>query len=194
MTRSPLPEAGPHPGSDEAALIARLRAGDRRAFEHVYKTYHARLTRFLMNTLRRPHLVEEVLDDTMMVVWRRIDGFEGKSRLSTWIFGIGYRQALAALRKLDEPVEDDRSEALESSDATPEDRSGAARSRGALTAAIEELSAPHRAVVNLTYYQEFGYREIAEIMDCPVDTIKTRMFHARRHLKRSLGGELADWL
>ncbi len=175
-------------------MFARGGAGSRRAFEQVYKAYHARLTRFLMNTLRRPHLVEEVLDDTMMVVWRRIDGFEGKSRLSTWIFGIGYRQALAALRKLDEPVEDDRSEMLESADATPEDLSGAARSRDALTAAIEGLSAQHRAVVNLTYFQEFGYREIAEIMDCPVDTIKTRMFHARRHLKRSLGGELADWV
>ena len=193
MTRSP-PGGDAVPPSDEAALIARLRAGDRQAFEHVYMTYHARLTRFLTNILRRPHLVEEVLDDTMMVVWRRIEAFEGKSRLSTWIFGIGYRQALAALRRLDEPVEDDRSEALASPDASPEDRSGAARARDALTAAIEGLSAPHRAVVNLTYFQEFGYREIAEIMNCPVDTIKTRMFHARRHLKRSLGGELADWL
>lgn len=179
---------------EEAALVARLRAGDRRAFELVYKAYHARLTRFLTNTLRRPHLVEEVLDDTMMVVWRRIDGFQGTSRLSTWIFGIGYRQALAALRKLDEPIEDDRSEDLASLDVTPEERSAAGRVRDALTAAIDGLSAPHRAVVNLTYYQEFGYREIAEIMECPVDTVKTRMFHARRHLRQALGGELADWL
>ena len=180
--------------SGEAALIARLRAGDRRAFELVYKAYHARLTRFLANTLRRPHLVEEVLDDTMMVVWQRIDGFQGTSRLSTWIFGIGYRQALAALRRLDEPVEDERPNDLPSLDATPEDESRAGHARDALTAAINGLSAPHRAVVNLTYYQEFGYREIAEIMECPVDTIKTRMFHARRHLKQALGGELADWL
>jgi len=181
-------------GSAEAELVARLRAGDRQAFEQVYKAYHGRLTRFLTNVLRRPHLVEEVLGDTMMVVWQRIDGFQGASRLSTWIFGIGYRQALAALRKLDEPVDDERSPELASDDATPEDESGSARARGALAAAIAGLSAPHRAVVNLTYYQEFGYRDIAEVMGCPVDTVKTRMFHARRHLRQSLGGELADWL
>ena len=57
-----------------------------------------------------------------------------------------------------------------------------------------ELSADHRAVVDLTYFHEIGYREIAELMDCPVDTVKTRMFHARRRLKAMLPGELADWL
>ena len=54
--------------------------------------------------------------------------------------------------------------------------------------------APGEEVVNLTYFHHMGYREIAEIMDCPNDTVKTRMFHARRHLKRILAGELADWI
>lgn len=187
-------EGNGSPDQAETDLIARLLARDRRAFEHLYKTYHARLTRFLMNLLRRPHLVEEVLDDTMMVVWQRIEGFRGGSRLSTWIFGIGYRQALSALRKLDEPVEDERSAELESHHATPEEASGVQRTRAALAEAIDRLSPAHRAVVTLTYHQDFGYREIAEIMDCPVDTIKTRMFHARRHLRQSLSGDLSDWL
>ena len=64
----------------------------------------------------------------------------------------------------------------------------------ALLGAIGQLSPNHRAVVDLTYFHGAGYREIAEIMDCPVDTVKTRMFHARRHLKRMLAGEFADWL
>ena len=64
----------------------------------------------------------------------------------------------------------------------------------ALRGAIDQLSADHRTVVDLTYFHEIGYREIAELMDCPVDTVKTRMFHARRHLKSKLPGELADWL
>jgi RNA polymerase sigma-70 factor (ECF subfamily) len=63
-----------------------------------------------------------------------------------------------------------------------------------LLGAIGELSADHRAVVDLTYFHEIGYREIAEIMDCPVDTVKTRMFHARRHLRTRLAGQLTDWL
>jgi RNA polymerase sigma-70 factor (ECF subfamily) len=63
-----------------------------------------------------------------------------------------------------------------------------------LLAAMAELSADHRAVVDLTYFHEMGYREIAEIMGCPVDTVKTRMFHARRRLKDLLSGSLTEWL
>jgi RNA polymerase sigma-70 factor (ECF subfamily) len=144
--------------------------------------------------LRRPHLVEEVVNDTMMVVWDKIGDFQGASKLSTWMFGIAYRQGLKALRRSDDPVEDERSGGLESDDSTPEQDAGAERSKRALTEAIDSLSPAHRAVVNLTYFQECGYREIAEILDCPVDTVKTRMFHARRHLKQSLSGELADWI
>jgi RNA polymerase sigma-70 factor (ECF subfamily) len=59
---------------------------------------------------------------------------------------------------------------------------------------MDQLSADHRAVLDLTYFHDVGYREIAEIMDCPVGTVKTRMYHARRHLKDMLAGRLADWL
>ena len=188
-----VPEQDPLRVTD-AMLIERIRRRDLRAFEQLYKAYHGRMSRFLLNMLRRPQLVEEVLNDTMMVVWDKIGDFQGASKLSTWMFGIAYRQGLNALRRLDEPVEDDRSAGLESHDANPEQKAGAGRSHKALAEAIDALSPTHRAVVNLTYFQDCGYREIAEIMDCPVDTVKTRMFHARRHLKQSLSGDLADWI
>lgn len=180
---------------DEAALVARIRARDIRAFETFYKANHARLSRFLANLLRRPHLVDEVLGDTMMVVWNRIEDFRGNSRLSTWMFGIGYRKAMNALRKLDEPVDDAETGEETASDAPgPEQIVGRDTAARALSAALGGLSASHRAVVTLTYQQELGYREIAEILDCPVDTVKTRMFHARRQLRARLAGDAADWL
>lgn len=178
----------------DAVLVERLRARDLKAFEQLYRAHHARLSWFLHNLLRRPHLVEEVVNDTMMVVWDRIEAFDGRSRLSSWIFGIGYRQGLAALRKLDEPVEDEGPETGPATEAEPEQAAGRERTRRALAEAIEKLSPAQRAVVNLTYFQEFGYREIAEIMACPIETVKTRMFHARRQLRQLLSGELADWL
>lgn len=177
---------------EDAALIAGIRARDPRALERLYRRYHPRLSRFLANMLARPHLVEEVLNDTMMVAWTRIEAFEERSRLSTWLFGIAYRQALSALRRLDEPAEDDETQASEA--ASPEDMGSTAFAQAALLRAIGELSPAHRAVVNLTYYQELDYPEIAQILDCPVGTIKTRMFHARRHLKERLSGTLSDWL
>ncbi|MBB3693450.1 sigma-70 family RNA polymerase sigma factor [Sphingomonas sp. BK580] len=180
-------------GADaEATMLALVRAGDRRAFEALYHAYHARLSRFLHKLLRRPHVVEEVLNDAMLVVWNRLDTFDGRSRFSTWLFGIAYRQALAALRRLDEPVDDERDEAIDHA-ASPGAGAEAARVRRGLDAALATLSPTHRAVVELTYFHEFGYREIAAIMDCPPDTVKTRMFHARRHLRAVLPGEPGDW-
>jgi RNA polymerase sigma-70 factor (ECF subfamily) len=181
-------------GREELRLLALINDGDRTAFEQLYRIYHPRLTRFLMNLVRRPQLVEEVLNDTMLVVWERGDSFNQASRLSTWIFAIGYRKAMKALRRHEDPIEDSEREQRVSADATPEESFGRQRLHGLLLEAMSRLSPEHRAVVDLTYFHELGYREIASILDCPVDTVKTRMFHARRHLRRRMAGELADWL
>ena len=179
---------------EEAQLVARIRARDLRAFEELYRNYHPRLTRFLTNLVHRPQIVEEVFNDTMMVVWDKLDSFAGASKLSTWIFAIAYRKAMKALRRQDMPVEDKEADAQVSLEHGPDLQFGQRRAQEALLGAIGALSPDHRAVVDLTYFHELGYREIAEIMACPVDTVKTRMFHARRHLKRKLSGDLADWL
>jgi RNA polymerase sigma factor (sigma-70 family) len=178
----------------ETALIAGIRARDMKAFEELYRRYHPRLTRFLANLIQRPHLIEEVLNDTMMVVWDKLDTFAGASKLSTWIFAIAYRTAMKAARRQDVPVEDAAEDRRESLEPSPDEGVSRAQVQRELSRAMGELSADHRSVVDLTYFHDMGYREIAEIMDCPVDTVKTRMFHARRHLKRKLSGELADWL
>ncbi len=183
------------PGAEtDVALLERIGARDRRAFEQLYRAYHPRLTRFLTNLLRRPHLVEEVLNDTMLVVWRQPERYNGQSKVSTWVFAIAYRKALKALRRADDPIEDKDADARPSGEPGPEQRLNLAQASAALAKAIGELSTEQRAVVDLTYFHEFGYREIAELMDCPVDTVKTRMFHARRRLKSKLAGQLADWL
>ena len=65
-------------GAEELRLLARIRDGDRRAFDDLYRIYQPRLTRFLGNLLRRPQLVEEVLDDTLLVLWERPESFRGR--------------------------------------------------------------------------------------------------------------------
>jgi RNA polymerase sigma factor (sigma-70 family) len=175
-------------------LIAAIRGRDMAAFEELYRNYHSRLTRFLHNFLRRPQAIEEVLNDTLMVVWDRADSFNGASKLSTWIFAIAYRKAMKAARRQDMPIEGPDLDSRESEDAPPDERLGLQKIHTLLLEAMKQLSAEHRAVVDFTYFHDMGYREIAEIMDCPVDTVKTRMFHARRHLRRHLGGSLSDWI
>jgi RNA polymerase sigma factor (sigma-70 family) len=178
----------------EAGLLARIAERDLKAFEELYRRYHPRLTRFLMNILRHPQLTEEALDDTMMVVWKRPEGFNGASKVSTWIFAIAYRTALKARSRHDEPVEDDGLEMRPSGEIGAEQQLGQRQTQEILMSAMAQLSADHRAVVDLTYFHDVGYREIAEILDCPVGTVKTRMHHARRHLKAMLAGRLTDWL
>jgi len=178
----------------EARLLRQIGDGDLRAFEELYRLYHPRLTRFLINMVGRRQFVQEVLHDTLMVVWGRPEGYSGESKVSTWIFAIAYRKALKALKRQDEPVEDRLADTRPSPEEGAERELSRRQVQAALMGAIADLSADHRAVVDLCYFHEMGYREIAEIMDCPVDTVKTRMFHARRHLKAKLVGPLADWL
>jgi len=179
---------------DERELLARVSAGDLQAFERLYRMYQPRLARFLISMLQRQQLVEEVLDDTMMVVWQTAGSFRGSSKPSTWIFAIAYRKALKAKLRWPDPVEDDEYDTRISDEPGPDDQLHHQRLHNALREAMETLTAEHRAVVDLTYFHGMGYREIAEIVECPVDTVKTRMFHARRRLRQAMPGKLADWL
>ena len=192
--RRPHTDARRSIGLEERDLLDRVRARDLRAFEQLYRLYQPRLGRFLFNLLQRPQLVEEVLDDTMMVVWESAGSFRGTSKLSTWIFAIAYRKAIKAKARWPEPVEEQPVDMRVSVDPRPDEELQRQQLHESLIAAMSGLSANHRAVLDLTYFHGMGYREIAEILNCPVDTVKTRMFHARRRLKEALSGSLPDWL
>jgi RNA polymerase sigma-70 factor (ECF subfamily) len=192
--RRPQSDARRSNGLDERELLARVCARDLHAFEQLYWIYQPRLSRFLSNLVQRPQLVEEVLNDTMMVVWDTAESFRGTSKLSTWVFSIAYRKAIKARLRWPDPVEEPPFDARVSNDPAPDEQLDHQRLHDALLEAMNDLSPDHRAVVDLTYFHGIGYREIAEIMNCPVDTVKTRMFHARRRLKQAMPGTMFDWL
>jgi RNA polymerase sigma factor (sigma-70 family) len=180
----------------ETALLERVAQGDLRAFETLYRDYFPRLTRFLERMMRRPELVEEILNDTMFVVSTNAHKYNRASKVSTWIFAIAYRKALKALRDTHDFVETDTdlAELAGADEREPKDELLQLQLRRVLSEAVDALSANHRAVIELTYFQEISYREIADIMSCPVETVKTRMFHARRRLKALLPDRLEDLL
>jgi RNA polymerase sigma factor (sigma-70 family) len=183
--------AGPGQGAvDEVALMDGVAAERMEAFESLYRLYHPRLARFLLGMTRRPAMVEEILDDTMLVVWRKAHTYDPNAKVSTWIFGIAYRQALKALRRLDDGTESlarSHEESLvEPTQAGPDSAMQQHELRERLRLAMSGLSAEHRAVIELTYYLGYSCRDIAQVMDCPVDTVKTRMFYARRRLRSLL--------
>ncbi len=182
------------PPNDELALLRRVAAKDRKAFEALYHLYYRRLFGYLLKLTRRADLIEEVLNDVMLAVWNGASGFDGRSRASTWIFGIAYHKALKALaRRPEEPDEPaDRPEPVDAEE--PESLAARRELAGVLGRALGALPPDQRAVVELTYYYGLPYQEIAEIVGCPVNTVKTRMFHARRRLKEMLPGlGISSW-
>jgi len=162
----------------EIALLGRIRRGDRGAFSELYRLYHPRLFGYLRRLLPNPATVEEVLDDVLLVVWKDARKFRGEAAVSSWIFGIAYRKALTAMRaerRYQAPLDHDADASAIAGVSSQHD--------DWIRAALMRLSADHRQVVELTYFSGFSYQEIAQIAGCPVNTVKTRMFHARRRLK-----------
>jgi RNA polymerase sigma factor (sigma-70 family) len=176
--------------ADEVKLVARIEAGDRAAFTQLYRAYFPRLARFLDRMTRNPGLIEEIINDTLLVVWQRAGSFNHSSKVSTWIFAIAYRKALKGIRDLDEPVESDADESAGDAAAEPEIALSTLQLQHLVARALDALPPLQRTVVNLVYYHGMGYEEIAAIMDCPVNTVKTRMFSARTRLKVLLAGQL----
>jgi RNA polymerase sigma-70 factor, ECF subfamily len=181
--RRPDP-AGPDQNKLELALLTRIAARDAQAMHELYHLYHRRLARFLMRMTSRYDLAEEVINDTFWVVWQHATDFRGASQLSTWIFGIAYRRALKSLRRVRPEVPAEEGEGLEQ----VEEPWLQAELREWLGVALAKLPHEQRMVLELAYHVGHSCEEIAVIMECPVNTVKTRMFHARRKLKGLLAG------
>ena len=178
---SPGTSGGSQANSRELELLRQVATGDRVAFKELYLIYHRRLARFLMRMTSRHDLIEEVINDTLWTVWLKAGDFRGDSLVSTWIVGITYRRALKALRRhgTARPM-------LAEEVAVAPDVQAENENRQWLGQALAELPLEQRMVMEFSYLMGHSCEEIAQIMQCPVNTVKTRMFHAREKLRRSL--------
>lgn len=170
----------------ERALLERIVEGDREAFRALYLAYHKRLSRFLLRFLRRHDLIEEVINDTLYAVWCQAAAFRGDSQLSTWIFGIAYRKALKAVRKDRRDVPMESTFTAETPGPLRDPEAQQRELRQCLDRALASLPAAQRIVIELAYFVGHSCEEIAAITTTPVNTIKTRLFHARERLRALL--------
>ena len=179
--------------AEDLALLDRVARGDMSAFESLFHRYCPRLRRFLGRRARRPQLVDEILNDTMFAIWRKAGTFDARfSKASTWILGIALRRALKAAERSDRAFKLDSHEVPMPVESGPEEHFSRTELRAHLDSALRRLSPEHRAVVEMTYFEGLSCREIATIVGCPVDTVKTRMFYARRRLKALLADRRQD--
>ena len=190
LQSKPGPSA--RPGNErEREWIVKISCGDRDAFRELYLHYHRRLAKFLTRITHRYEDAEEIINDTLWTVWQRAGDFRNASQVSTWIMGIAYRRALNTIRRA---ATHDRVMAREIVDAEPEtgDLGEAIERRVLLDRALAQLPIEQRLVLEFTYYMDHSCEEVAEIMECPVNTVKTRMFNARRKLRVILAESLSD--
>jgi RNA polymerase sigma-70 factor (ECF subfamily) len=165
-------------------LLEKVAAGDREAFRELYEIYHRRLARFLARFIRRHDLIDEVINDTLWVVWCKASEFRGDSRLSTWIMGIAYRRAYKVLRSPGQRLFD--TVPIENEPLQAPDELEADETSEWISLAMQQLPTDQRLTLELAYGQGHSCEEIAQIMDCPANTVKSRMFHARTKLRTIL--------
>lgn len=173
---------------DEGAILAHIAAGSREAFDLLYRRYERRVYGYLLSLVRMPAVAEELMCETMLEVWRGAARFRGDSRVSTWLLGIARYKALSALRARP-PSSDsigDEVPEIQTFEDGPLEQVHKGEQIELVQKALQTLSVEHREVLELAFYHELHYQEIAELVGCPVNTVKTRVFYAKQQLKRRL--------
>jgi RNA polymerase sigma-70 factor (ECF subfamily) len=165
------------------ALIARIARGDRPAMQVLFARHHVQVYRYVLRLLRDEMAAQDVIGDVFLDVWRQANRFEGRSAVSTWLIAIARFKALSLLRKRrDEGLDDETAESIEEPSDDPE-LAATKRDKGEkLRQCLAALSPEHREVIDLVYYHEKSVEEVAQIVGIPENTVKTRMFYARKKL------------
>lgn len=172
--------------SDEA-LIARIAAGDRLAMQVLFARHHVRVYRFVLRIVGNPSLAEDLISEVFLDVWRQAGRFEARSTVSTWLLAIARFKAISALRRRPEEELDEQAAAAIADIADDPEVAVQKKDQGEiLRDCLKSLSPEHREVIDLVYYHEKSVEEVAEIVGIPANTVKTRMFYARKKLAELL--------
>jgi RNA polymerase sigma-70 factor (ECF subfamily) len=174
--------------AEERALLKVIAAGDAKALERLFARAQTRVFRFLMRMVKNQAIAEELLNEVFLSVWQNAHRYEGRSEPMTWMLSIAHNKAISALRKRTEVlgVVDEAAQDLVAEDDTPDIAAQKQDKSAKIRSCIAELSEDHRTVLDLVYYQEQSVAEVAEILGIPENTVKTRMFYARKKLSELL--------
>lgn len=191
MTEAPLPK--PADADSDTALVQRTLAGDQRAFELLVIKYQRRIQRLIGRMVRDVDLVEDIAQETFIRAYKALGQFRGDAQFYTWLYRIAVNTAKkalldlkrdpvlteSALRGVSDDDETSRPESEPISSETPEASLQAKEIGQAVNAAVEDLPEELRQAVVLREIEGLSYEEIAEVMNCPIGTVRSRIFRAR---------------
>jgi len=184
----------------DAPLVERVKRGDTRAFEMLVVKYQRRIERLIGRMVRDVDLVQDIAQESFIRAYRALPQFRGDSAFYTWLYRIAVNTAKKALMELkrdplvsetalasrDEEDETSRSENELTTGETPESIMASRQIATAVNAAIEALSEDLRQAITLREIEGLSYEEIAEIMNCPIGTVRSRIFRAREAIAQRL--------
>ena len=174
-------------GAEE--LLSQIAKGDRQAFSRLYLKYPPRLVSYCARLLKDDVAqAADIVDDALFDVWRSADKFEGKSKASTWIYSIARNKLISWLRKTSEVTLDDDALMLSMEDSAPNPEEAQIEEdmKDQLLRMMNHLTDEHRDVLKLTYFEDKSVKEVADILKISENTVKTRMFYARKRLGQML--------
>ena len=178
----------------DAALVERVQRGDVQAFEMLVVKYQRRIERLIGRMVRDVDLVQDIAQETFIRAYRALPQFRGDSAFYTWLYRIAVNTAKKALMELkrdplvtesamargdDEDDETSRRQTEPTDMATPEALLASKEVAAAVNAAIEDLSEDLRQAITLREIEGLSYEEIADVMNCPIGTVRSRIFRAR---------------
>ena len=190
---APVPESAPSPDDSDAALVARAVQGQTRAYELLVIKYQRRIERLIGRMVRDVDLVQDIAQETFINAWRALPQFRGEAQFYTWLYRIAVNTAKrallglkrdplitqAALKGQGDDDENFRPDAEPISDSTPETELAAREIAAAVNEAMQALSPDLRQAITLREIEGLSYEEIAELMACPIGTVRSRIFRAR---------------
>ncbi|MBM2614665.1 RNA polymerase sigma factor [Actinoplanes sp. LDG1-06] len=174
------------PGDVE--LLRSVAAGDSGALARLYERHSGPLFGYLHRLAGDRGTAEEILQDTMLAVWRSAGAFEGRAKVTTWLFGVAHRQAHNRLRLRPAPLAGELPDRADPG-AGPEELAIAAAGGTPVAAAIDRLPAHHRDVIALVFVAGLPLADVAEVLAIPVGTVKSRLHHARAAVAAALVGQ-----
>jgi RNA polymerase sigma-70 factor, ECF subfamily len=167
----------------DEALIGRIADGDKLALRALFARHYVRSFRFIVRLVRDPSIAEDLINEVFLDVWRQAHRFEARSTVSTWILAIARNKAITAVRRRREEALDDRTAAAIEDPSDNPEAAIAKKDRGeVLRKCLTLLPPAHREVIDLVYYHGKSIEEVAQLTAVPPNTVKTRMFYARKTL------------
>ena len=170
----------------ERLLVSRCQAGDERAFEEIVSTYGPRLQYYLLKQLGSPEAADDVLQDVWLDVYRGVVRLRRPGAFRAWIYRIARDRAFRVLLTARAPLQ--LADEADLATAEVEDNSFSAEDVARVHAALDRLSPLHRDVLLLRFIEDLPYDEIAQVTGCPPGTVKSRIHHAKRLLRREMEG------